>query len=70
MDGDKLKLRLDNAKYLAALSELSVYLDARKALLKLSKHFTSTIRSLIKSPSKLCGVEEHVARGAFSTVSK
>jgi hypothetical protein len=29
----------------------------------------SAIRSLINSPSKLCRVEEHVAKRAFATLS-
>ncbi len=51
------------------LCQLNFYLDAPKALLKVPKHFTSTIRSLIKTRSKLCRVEERVAKGAFPTVS-
>ncbi len=69
VDGDKLKLRLDNAESLAALSGINLYLDVPKAVLKVPKHFISAIRSLINSSSKPCRLEGQVAKGAFATVS-
>jgi hypothetical protein len=48
--------------------ELNSYLDAPKALLKVLKHFMSTICSLINSTSKLCRVDERVAKGTFPTL--
>jgi hypothetical protein len=48
--------------------ELNLYLDAPKAVLKVLKHFMSAIRSLINSPSKLCCLEERVAKRTFATV--
>ena len=44
------------------------YLDAPKALLKVLKHFMSTICSLINSTSKLCRVDERVAKRTFPTL--
>ena len=49
--------------------ELDVYFDAAQAPLKVPKHFMSTIRGLINSPSKLCRVDGRVAKGTFPTVS-
>ena len=49
--------------------ELNSYLDAPKALLKVPKHFMSTICSLINSTSKLCRVDERVAKGTFPALS-
>jgi hypothetical protein len=49
--------------------ELNLYLDTPKAVLKVLKHFMSAICSLINSPSKLCRLEEHVAKRAFATLS-
>jgi hypothetical protein len=49
--------------------ELNVYLDASQTLLKVLKHFMSTICSLINSTSKLCRVDERVAKGAFPILS-
>jgi hypothetical protein len=45
--------------------ELNFYLDAPKALLKVSKHFISTICSLINSTSKLCRIDERLQKGYF-----
>jgi hypothetical protein len=45
------------------------YLDAPKALLKVLKHFMSTICSLINSTSKLCRIYERPAKGTFPTLS-
>jgi hypothetical protein len=69
MDADKLKLRLDNAEYLAALSDINLYLEVPKALLKVQKHLISTLRSVIHSPPKPCRLEGQVAKGAFAIVS-
>jgi hypothetical protein len=44
------------------------YLDAPKALLKVLKHFMSTNCSLINSTSKLCRVDERVAKRTFPTL--
>jgi hypothetical protein len=52
-----------------AVLELNVYLDAPQTLLKVLKHFMSTICSLINSTSKLGRVDERVAEGTFPTVS-
>jgi hypothetical protein len=49
--------------------ELDVYLDAAQAPLKVPKHFVSAIRSLIDSTSKLCRVDERVAKGTFPALS-
>jgi len=49
--------------------ELDVYLDAAQAPLKVPKHFVSAIRSLIDSTSKLCRVDERVAKGTFPILS-
>src|SRR4030095_8017974 len=49
--------------------ELNFYLDAPKALLKVLKHFMSTICSLINSTSKLCRIDERPAKGTFPTLS-
>ena len=49
--------------------ELNLYLDTPKALLEVLKHFMSAIRSFIDSPSKLCRVDERVAKGTFPTLS-
>jgi hypothetical protein len=49
--------------------QLDVYLDATQAPLKVPKHFVSAIRSLIDSTSKLCRVDERVAKGTFPTLS-
>jgi hypothetical protein len=49
--------------------ELNSYLDAAKALLKVLKHFMSTICSLINSTSKLCRIDERPAKGTFPTLS-
>ena len=49
--------------------QLDVYLDAAQAPLKVPKHFVSAIRSLIDSTSKLCRVDERVAKGTFPTLS-
>jgi hypothetical protein len=49
--------------------ELNFYLDAPKALLKVLKHFMSTICSLINSTSKLCRIDERAAKGTFPTLS-
>ena len=48
--------------------EVNSYLDAPKALLKVLKHFMSTNCSLINSTSKLCGVDERVAKRTFPTL--
>jgi hypothetical protein len=48
--------------------ELKSYLDAPKAVLKVLKHFMSTNCSLINSTSKLCRVDERVAKRAFPTL--
>jgi hypothetical protein len=49
--------------------ERNSYLDAPKALLKVLKHFMSTICSLINSTSKLCRIDERVAKGTFPALS-
>ena len=49
--------------------ELNSYLDAPKALLKVLKHFMSTICSLINSTSKLCRIDERPAKGTFPALS-
>jgi hypothetical protein len=49
--------------------QLDVYLDAAQAPLKVPKHFVSAIRSLIDSASKLCRVDERVAKGTFPILS-
>jgi hypothetical protein len=49
--------------------ELNFYLDAPKALLKVLKHFMSTICSLINSTSKLCRIDERPAKGTFPSLS-
>ena len=49
--------------------ELNVYLDASQTLLKVLKHFMSTICSLINSTSKLRCVDDRVAKGTFLTLS-
>jgi hypothetical protein len=49
--------------------EFNSYLDAPKALLKVLKHFMSTNCSLINSTSKLCRVDERVAKRTFLTLS-
>ena len=49
--------------------KLNFYLDAPKALLKVLKHFMSTICSLINSTSKLCRIDERPAKGTFPTLS-
>jgi hypothetical protein len=49
--------------------ELDVYLDAAQAPLKVPKHFMSAICGLIDATSKLCRVDERVAKGTFPTIS-
>jgi hypothetical protein len=49
--------------------DLNSYLDAPKALLKVLKHFMSTICSLINSTSKLCRIDERPAKGTIATLS-
>jgi hypothetical protein len=49
--------------------KLNAYLYASKALLKVPKHFISTTCGFVNSAPKLCRFDEHVARGALSTVS-
>ena len=49
--------------------KLNFYLDAPKALLKVLKHFMSTICSLTNSTSKLCRIDERPAKGTFPTLS-
>jgi hypothetical protein len=49
--------------------ELDVYLDAAQAHLKVPKHFMSAICGLIDATSKLCRVDERVAKGTFPTIS-
>ena len=49
--------------------ELNLYLDTPKAVLKVLKHFMSAIRSFINSPSKLCRLEDRIAKRAFATLS-
>jgi hypothetical protein len=49
--------------------QLDVYLDATQAPLKVPKHFVSAICSLIDSTSKLCRVDERVAKGTFPILS-
>ena len=48
--------------------ELNSYLDALQTLLKVLKHFMSTNCSLINSTSKLCRVDERVAKRTFPAV--
>ena len=48
---------------------LNPYLDAPKALLKVPKHFMSTICSLINSTSKLCRIDERPTKGTFPILS-
>jgi hypothetical protein len=48
--------------------ELNSYLDAPKAVLKVLKHFMSTICSFINSTSKLCRIDERPAKGTFPTL--
>src|SRR4029434_4064249 len=48
--------------------ELNFYLVAPKARLKFLKHFMSTNCSLINSTSKLCRVDERVAKRTFPTL--
>jgi len=64
--------RLKSARVSAARLwrlELNFYLNAPKALLKVLKHFMSTICSLINSTSKLCRIDERPAKGTFPTLS-
>jgi hypothetical protein len=49
--------------------ELNVYFDALQTPLKVPKHFMSAICSLVDSTSKLCRVDERVAKGTFLTLS-
>jgi hypothetical protein len=49
--------------------ELNSYLDAPKALLKVPKHFMSTICSLVNSTSKLCRIDRRPAKGTFPALS-